>query len=118
MQAAFQSPAGLQSGRCHCGILARFSSHSETRLPVGFCRGVELKTHDSAEQKSRFEPGAPNRVESGATGWNSPIWWIVGESGNYPETGLEEINDPLVHLLEADFGTTSSESRVKNVTSG
>jgi len=28
---------------------------------VGFCRGVELKTHDSAEQKSRFEPGAPIR---------------------------------------------------------
>jgi hypothetical protein len=73
---------------------------------VGFCRGVELKTHDSAEQKSRFEPGAPNRVESGATGWNSPIWWIVGESGNDPETGLEEINGDFP---EADFwpGMTS-----------
>ena len=57
----FAEKVSCQSGSCHCGILARFSSNSETRLPVGFCRGVELKTHDSAEQKSRFEPGAPIR---------------------------------------------------------
>ena len=57
----FAEKVSCQSGSRHCGILARFSSHSETRLPVGFCRGVELKTHDSAEQKSWFEPGAPIR---------------------------------------------------------
>jgi hypothetical protein len=29
----------------------------ETRLPVGFCRGAELKTHDSAEQRNRRKSG-------------------------------------------------------------
>ena len=57
----FAEKVSCQSGSCHCGNLARFSSHSETRLPVGFCRGAELKTHDSAEGRSRFEPGAPIR---------------------------------------------------------
>jgi len=57
----FAEKVSCQSASCHCGILARFSSHSETRLPVGFCRGAELKTHDSAERKSRFEPGTPIR---------------------------------------------------------
>jgi hypothetical protein len=55
----FAEKVSCQSGARHCGILARFSSHSETRLPVGFRRGVELRTHDSPEQKPRFEPGAP-----------------------------------------------------------
>jgi len=39
----------------------------------------------------------------------------LSTSIDWPETGLGEINGDLP---EAHFGTTSSESRVKNVTSG
>src|SRR5437773_1930548 len=34
----FAEKVSCQSGSCHRGILARFSSHSETRLPLGLCR--------------------------------------------------------------------------------
>src|ERR1700747_148383 len=71
----FAENISCQSGSCHCGILARFSSHSETRLPVGFCRGAELRTHDGAEQKSRFEPGAPIRSRA-----VPPDGTVVGKS--------------------------------------
>jgi hypothetical protein len=49
----FAEKASRQSGRCHCGILARFSSHSESRLPLDLCRRSELKTDDTAERGHR-----------------------------------------------------------------
>ena len=39
----FAEKVSRQSGICHCGVLARFSSHSESRLPLDLCRRAELK---------------------------------------------------------------------------
>jgi hypothetical protein len=47
-----------QSGFCHCGILARFSSHSETRLPLDLCRRAELK----AGATEAFDCGCKSRM--------------------------------------------------------
>ena len=67
----FAEKVSCQSGSCHCGILARFSSHSETRLPVDFCRGAELKNTRQRRTEIAVRARCSDQVESGATGWNS-----------------------------------------------
>ena len=42
-----------QSGICHCGILARLRSHSESRLPLDLCRRAELKTDDIIQLRAK-----------------------------------------------------------------
>jgi hypothetical protein len=63
LAAIFAKKVSRQSGTCHRCILARFSSHSETRLPLDLCRRVEVRTGDIAELRHHrgSSPGAPIR---------------------------------------------------------
>ena len=54
----FTEQVSRQSGICHCGILARLSSHSETRLPLDLCRRSELKKATSRSRPLLSTAGA------------------------------------------------------------
>src|ERR1700751_2825786 len=97
----FAEKVSCQSCSCHCGILARFSSHSETRLPLGLCRRAELKTHGSAEQRNRSSkstarvPSGKNRdrltekSKLGRTAYGNWNHWSRRFSTSIRKTGIE-----------------------------